>query len=265
VTGVAEFQTIEFSISDEVALVTLSRPEVANAMNTRMGEELVAVLAGPDAPVASARCVVLTGAGDRAFCAGADLKERNGMTDAEWLKQHALFETLALALMDLQAPLIGAINGAAFGGGMEMTLACDFVYAASTARFALTETTLGILPGTCGTQYLPGAVGIRRAKELILTGRPFSAQQALDWGMVNEVCEVADLLVEAHKTATVIAGNGPIAVREAKRAMNHAAHGDLKAGYRVELAAYSKVVPTADRREGILAFNEKRKPQFKGE
>ncbi|GIT54507.1 MAG: hypothetical protein Ct9H300mP16_16670 [Pseudomonadota bacterium] len=101
---------------------------------------------------------------------------------SQWLQQHAVFETLALALMDLQVPLIGAINGAAFGGGMEITLACDFVYAARTARFALTETTLGILPGTCGTQNLPRAVGIRRAKEIILTGRPFSAEQALGVG-----------------------------------------------------------------------------------
>ena len=114
----SEFQTIEFSVDDDVALVTLNRPEAANSMNTRMGEELLAVLGGSDSPVAGARCVLLTGAGDRAFCAGADLKERNGMTDAQWLQQHAVFETLALALMDLQVPLIGAINGAAFGGGM---------------------------------------------------------------------------------------------------------------------------------------------------
>ncbi len=261
----SEFQTVEFSVDDDVALVTLNRPEAANAMNTRMGEELLAVLGGSDSPVAGARCVLLTGAGDRAFCAGADLKERNGMTDAQWLQQHAVFETLALALMDLQVPLIGAINGAAFGGGMEITLACDFVYAARTARFALTETTLGILPGTCGTQNLPRAVGIRRAKEIILTGRPFSAEQAQAWGLVNEVCDADDLLPKTRESAAAIAGNGPIAVREAKRAMNHAVHRDLKAGYRVELAAYSKVVPTADRREGILAFNEKRKPQFNGD
>ena len=187
------------------------------------------------------------------------------MTDTAWIQQHAVFETLGLALMDLQVPLIGAINGAAFGGGMEMTLACDFAYAANTARFALTETTLGILPGMCGTQYLPGAVGIRRAKEIILTGRPFNAQQGLQWGVINQVCEPDQLLGQVFDTAAAIAANGPIAVREARRALNHAGRGGIKAGYRIELDAYSRVVPTADRREGILAFNEKRKPQFKGE
>ena len=150
-----EFHTIELSIRDDIALLTLNRPDSANAMNTQMAEEMLAVLTGPEAPATAARCIILTGTGGRAFCAGADLKERKGMTDTVWIQQHAVFETLGLALMDLQVPLIGAINGAAFGGGMEMVLACDFAYAANTARFALTETTLGILPGMCGTQYLP--------------------------------------------------------------------------------------------------------------
>lgn len=264
-TTVPEFHTIELSIKDDIAQLTLNRPDSANAMNTQMAEEMLVVLTGPEAPAAAARCIVLTGTGSRAFCAGADLKERKGMTDTVWIQQHAVFETLGLALMDLQVPLIGAINGAAFGGGMEMTLACDFAYAANTARFALTETTLGILPGMCGTQYLPGAVGIRRAKEIILTGRPFNAQQGLQWGVINQVCEPDQLLDQVFDTAAAIAANGPIAVREAKRALNHAGRGGIKAGYRIELDAYSRVVPTADRREGILAFNEKRKPQFKGE
>ena len=114
-------------------------------------------------------------------------------------------------------------------------------------------------------RYLPGAVGIRRAKEIILTGRPFNAQQGLQWGVINQVCEPDQLLGQVFDTAAAIAANGPIAVREAKRALNHAGRGGIKAGYRIELDAYSRVVPTADRREGILAFNEKRKPQFKGE
>ena len=260
-----EFHTIELSIRDDIALLTLNRPDSANAMNTQMAEEMLAVLTGPEAPATAARCIILTGTGGRAFCAGADLKERKGMTDTVWIQQHAVFETLGLALMDLQVPLIGAINGAAFGGGMEMVLACDFAYAANTARLALTETTLGILPGMCGTQYLPGAAGIRRAKEIILTGRPFNAQQGLQWGVINQVCEPDQLLGQVFDTAAAIAANGPTAVREAKRALNHAGRGGIKAGYRIELDAYSRVVPTADRREGILAFNEKRKPQFKGE
>ena len=209
-TTVSEFHTIELSIKDDIAQLTLNRPDSANAMNTQMAEEMLAVLTGSQAPTAGVRCIVLSGAGGRAFCAGADLKERKGMTDSAWIQQHAVFETLGLALMDLQMPLIGAINGAAFGGGMEMVLACDFVYAANTARFALTETTLGILPGMCGTQYLPGAVGIRRAKEIILTGRPFSAQQGLQWGVVNQVCEPDQLLDQVFDTATAIAANGPI-------------------------------------------------------
>ena len=180
------FDTIIVDQEEDLTWITLNRPEVANAFNTRMAEELLAVFSEFVSGARTTRCVILTGAGERAFCAGGDLKQRHGMTDEEWYAQHVVFEDLARALMDCPVPILGAINGAAYGGGTELTLACDFAYAAKHARFALTETTLGIMPGMAGTQYLPRAVGIRRAKEIILTGRPFSAEQALEWGLVNE-------------------------------------------------------------------------------
>ena len=146
----------------------------------------------------------------RIFCAGANLKERNGMTDAQWMAQHALFEQMIMALMDCPVPVIAAINGASYAGGFEMTLGCDFVYASKTARFALTEVTLGIMPGACGTQNLPRAVGLRRAKEIILTGEPISAEQAYEYGIVNKLCEPKNLLDDAFTTAQKICDNAPI-------------------------------------------------------
>lgn len=259
------FDTIRIESEGHLALVTLNRPEVANAFNTRMAEELRDLFCDFASGSRKTRCVILTGSGERAFCAGGDLKERNGMTDDDWNRQHAVFEQLAMALMESPVPLIGAINGAAFGGGMELTLACDFAYAASHACFALTETTLGIMPGMAGTQYLPRAVGIRRAREIVLTGNPFSAPEALAWGLINKVCELDVLMDQTRAQAEQIISNGPIAIREARRALNHAVFADLKAGYQVELDAYNRTVPTTDRREGIAAFNEKRKPLFKGE
>jgi enoyl-CoA hydratase len=210
------------------------------------------------------RCVILTGAGDKAFCAGGDLKERHGMTDAQWLAQHAIFERMTLAVMDCPIPTIAAVNGAAFGGGCELTLSCDFAYASATARFALTEITLGIMPGAGGTQNLPRAVGSRRAKEIILTGKPFSAQDALEWGVVNKVCEPDRLMAETLATAEVIAGNAPIAVRQAKRSMHFGMQMDLRSALFFEIDAYNKMVGTEDRHEGVRAFNEKRKPKFRG-
>ena len=260
-----KFETILVESESHLALVTLNRPEVANAFNTCMAKELRDLFRDFTYGSDQIRCVILTGSGEKAFCAGGDLKERHGMTDSDWYRQHAVFEQLAMALMDLPVPLIGAINGAAFGGGMELILACDFAYAASHARFALTETTLGIMPGMGGTQYLPSAVGIRRAREIVLTGSAFSAAEALAWGVVNKVCELDVLLDQTRAQAERIASNGPIAIREARRALNHAVFADLKAGYQVELDAYNQTVPTTDRREGITAFNEKRKPMFIGE
>ena len=156
------------------------------------------------------------------------------------------------------------MNGAAYAGGMEIALCCDFIYAAESARFALTEVTLGIMPGAGGTQTLPRAVGARRAKEILLTGRPFTAQQGFDWGMVNRVCAVDTLLAEALETAAAIANNAPISTRQIKQSVNYGLNMDLASGMMFEIEAYNRMVPTEDRREGIRAFNEKRKPQFHG-
>ena len=133
------------------------------------------------------RCVVVTGRGEKVFCAGGDLKDRNGMTDQQWQHQHAIYEQMVRHLRDCPIPVIGAINGAAFGGGCEFALSCDFLYAAEHARFALTEITLGIMPGAGGTMNMPHAVGERRAREIIYTGAPFTAEDALAWGLVNRV------------------------------------------------------------------------------
>jgi enoyl-CoA hydratase len=247
--------------AENVLLVTLNRPKAANALNTQMGHDIVAAFGRLE--YGSHRCVVLTGAGERVFCAGADLKERNGMSDADWGKQHQLFERAFLALMDCPLPLIAAVNGAAFGGGFEMALACDFIYAAKTARFALPEASLGIMPGGGGTQTLTRIVGPARAKEIILSGVPFTAEEGASWGVVNKVYD-GDVLTDALGIASRIARNAPLSLRQVKRAIRAAQAPDLHEGYDAEIAAYNTLVPTEDRREGISAFNEKRKPDFRG-
>jgi enoyl-CoA hydratase len=245
-------------------MLTLNRPEFANAMNTQMGRDLLAFFDEIKTAPSKQRCIVLTGAGERAFCAGGDLKERNGMTDEAWQDQHLLFERMIRAFIGCPVPVIGAVNGAAYAGGCELALCCDFIYAAQTARFALTEVTLGIMPGAAGTQNLPRAVGERRAKEIILTGAPFTAAEACDWGMVNRVCEPGRVLEEALETGRRIADNAPISVRQAKHAIHFGMQMDLASGMMFEIEAYNRMVPTDDRREGVSAFNEKRKPRFKG-
>jgi enoyl-CoA hydratase/carnithine racemase len=247
-----------------VLLVTLDRPQVLNALNTEMGRDLYALWSELTAEPGDTRCVVLTGAGDRAFCAGADLKERDGMAQAAWQKQHELFERGFTALMELPVPVIAAVNGHAFGGGLELALGCDFIYAARGARLALSELRLGIMPGGGGTQNLPRAVGERRAKELILTARAFTPEEGAGWGLINRVCEPASLLNEVLETARAIAENGPLAVRQAKKSIHYGLQTDLLTGYRLEIEAYNRLVDTEDRREGVRAFNEKRKPVFKG-
>jgi enoyl-CoA hydratase/carnithine racemase len=245
-------------------LVTLNRPDVANAMNTQMGLDLLSVFDGFCAAPNAQRAIVVTGAGPRAFCAGGDLKERNGMTDRQWQDQHLIFERAIRAIINCPVPVIAAVNGAAYAGGMEIALCADFIYAAEHARFALTEVTLGIMPGAGGTQNLPRAVGARRAKEILLTGKPFTAQEAHEWGMVNRVCKPDALVQQALETAAVIAANAPISTRQIKQSVNYGLNMDLASGMMFEIEAYNRMVPTEDRREGIRAFNEKRKPVYQG-
>ena len=247
---------------EHLLLVTLNRPQVLNALNTQMGKDKLDLWTKLAAEPGNVRCVVLTGAGERAFCSGGDLKERDGMTDTAWRAQHEIFERAFMALMDLPLPVIAAVNGHAFGGGLEIALCCDFIYAARSARLALSETRLGLMPGGCGTQNLPRAAGERRAKELILTAQAFEAQQGYDWGVVNRVCD--KVVDDALATARAIAENGPLAVRQAKKSIHYGLQMDLATGYRFEIEAYNQLVGTEDRKEGVRAFNEKRKPRFQG-
>src|SRR5262245_5102341 len=246
-----------------VFLATLARPEVANAFDTGTALELCELFERFQAEQ-RCRCVVITGAGDRAFCAGADLKERNSLDEERWRSQHEIFERMFRAVRDCPIPVIAAVNGAAYAGGLELVLLCDFAYASSKARFALTEVSLGIMPGGGGTQTLPRVVGERRAKELILTARPFSAKEALAWGLVNKVCEPRKLMKATLEAAGRIASLAPLAVRQAKRAIREGLHRDLASAMRLEIEAYNRLVGTEDRKEGLRAFNEKRRPEFNG-
>lgn len=249
--------------ADGVLIVTLNRPEAGNSLSTRMAEELLTLWTDLAQPGAT-RAVVLTGAGDRIFCAGADLKERDGMTDSDWAAQHLLFETMRDALVALPVPVICAVNGAAYGGGCEIALNCDFIYAAETARFALPEVKLGIMPGLGGVQNLARAAGERRAREVLLTGDPFTAREGLAWGVVNAVWNPGGLLPEAVDVAKRIAANAPLSVRNIRRTVRDTAALSQADAIPVELDAYNQLTPTEDRREGVAAWGEKRKPAWKG-
>ena len=173
--------------ANHVVQVTLNRPDFANAFNTQMALDLVDIFESLSMDPSETRAIILTGSGTRAFCAGGDLKERHGMSNAAWSKQHLIYERMARAVITCPIPVIGAINGAAYGGGCELAAAVDFAYVARGARFAQTEVKIGIIPGAGGTQTLARAIGERRAKELILTGEVFTAEQALNWGLANAI------------------------------------------------------------------------------
>ncbi|WP_454737234.1 enoyl-CoA hydratase/isomerase family protein [Cupriavidus necator] len=247
-----------------VLQVTLNRPEYSNAFNTQTGRDLYDVFHPLELEHRNYRCVVITGAGDKAFCAGGDLKERKTLSEEAWVLQHELFERTFRAVLNCPLPVLAAVNGSAFGGGLELMLLCDFAFASSNARFALTEVSLGIMPGGAGTQTLARAVGEGRAKELILTATPFTADEALQWGVVNRVFAPSQVLEKTLEAAQRIAANAPISVRQAKHSIHYGLQMDLRSGMMFELEAYQRMVTSEDRREGVLAFNEKRKPVFKG-
>jgi methylglutaconyl-CoA hydratase len=247
-----------------IAIVTLNRPEAANALSTALLNALSELL-GDLAFRKDVRVVIVTGAGEKVFCAGADLKERAGMNETEVRKTVALIRETINQVEQLPQPVIAALNGSAFGGGLELALACDIRVAVDTAQLGLTETSLGIIPGAGGTQRLPRLIGIGKAKELIFTAKRITTQEAAQIGLVEYVVPRAQLMEKALEIATQIAANAPIAVRQAKLAVNRSLDVDLVTGLRLEQMAYEVTIPTKDRLEGLQAFKEKRKPVYKGE
>jgi enoyl-CoA hydratase/carnithine racemase len=210
------------------------------------------------------RVLIVTGAGEQAFCAGADLKERLTMSEPEVRAFVTRLQGTMNRIEQMDKPVIAAINGFALGGGLEFALACDIRLAAEDAQLGLTETRLAIIPGAGGTQRLPRLIGIARAKELIYTGRRIDGVEAERIGLVNHVCPRSELLARAHAIAEEICGGGPVAVAQAKFAIHQGMQTDLSTGLAIERKAYQVVIPTEDRIEALMAFQQKRKPSFKG-
>lgn len=248
---------------DQTAILTLNRPEVMNSFNFAMlrglQEKIDALRFDPDI-----RVVIITGAGDKAFCAGADLKERATLSDIQVKEFIYTIRNLFTAVEYLPKPVIAAVNGVALGGGTELALACDIRIAASSATMGLTETRLAIIPGAGGTQRLPRLVGRGKAKELIFTGRRVGADEALQIGLVNKVVAPEKLMEACLEMAAMICETGPIAIQQAKYAINYGLETDLHTGLAIESNAYWITIPTEDRLEGLAAFREKRKPVYKG-
>ncbi|UHA73362.1 enoyl-CoA hydratase [Paenibacillus sp. 481] len=252
------------NIGNGMVLITLNRPEAANALSVQLLEQLrdVAATCKFDRAI---RCIVITGAGEKAFCAGADLKERAGMDANQVRRTVSLIRACINDLAALPQPIIAAVNGAAIGGGAELALACDIRIASATATFALTETSLGIIPGAGGTQRLPRLIGKGRAKELIFTARKIDAKEAKDIGLIEVVTPPEFLLDKALEIAGQIVRNAPIAVAQAKFAIDKGCEVDLSTGLAIEKNAYEVTIPTMDRSEGLQAFKDKRPPKFNGE
>ena len=256
-----DFEQIGASLRGGVATVTLNRPERYNALGVHIIGELRQVLDEIEGS-GEVRVMILTGAGDKAFCSGADLKERAGMdADERWSHNRSMV-ALAENLARLQIPTIAALNGLAFGGGLEISLACDFRLAARGARFALPEVGLGIIPGAGGTQRLPRLVGQTRAKEMILTGRRINAERALDMGLVSEVVPAESLMETARVLAEEIAANSPLALAYAKAAVDLASETTIEQGLRYETAAIRATLASEDYRIGLAAFAQKSSPEF---
>lgn len=255
---------IKQEIKAHIAYVTINRAEVLNCFNydtlSALGETVEELRTNNDV-----RVIIFTGAGEKAFSAGADLKERKHLSEAEVRRNVNKIRDVFNAVSTLPQPTIAAVNGHSFGGGFELMLACDFRIAVKEASMGLTELSWAIIPGAGGTQRLPRLIGEAKAKELILTARKINAQQAYEYGILNKVVERSELMDKCETLAAEMMANGPIALRQAKHAISYGMNVDLQTGLAIESAAYEMTIPTKDRLEALQAFAEKRKPQFKGE
>jgi enoyl-CoA hydratase len=255
---------VDVEIEEGIAVITMNRPQALNAFNSEQLDLLGAAFhtLGRDRQV---RVVILTGAGDRAFAAGADIKEMIHLTPAEGLSFGRKGQALTSAVERLPQPVIAAVNGYAFGGGCELAIACDIRLASENARFAQPEVGLGIPPGWGGTQRLPRLVGPGFAAEMIYTGRQVHAEEALRFGLVNAVHPLDQLMSAAREMAARIARNSPVAVRAAKNLIGLMSTGDQAAGLAAEVASFGAAFAAPDRSEGMTAFVEKRAADFAGD
>jgi enoyl-CoA hydratase len=259
-----ELENVDYVVEDGIAIITINRPEALNALNSKTLMDLcsAAFQAGADNEVGS---VIVTGSGEKAFVAGADIKEMIDFTPMD-MKRFCLNGQACLAsLEELDKPVIGAVNGFALGGGLELALACDVRIASENAKMGVPEVSLGIIPGFGGTQRLPRLIGPGRAKEMIMSGDMVGAAKALDWGLVNDVVPPEELMDAAKAMAKRFMKNGPLAVGLGKAAVNNGIGLDLKRALFLEAELEATAFSTEDRHEGMNAFIEKRKPEFKGQ
>jgi len=258
-----EFNNLLLSFEGEIGILTVNRPSALNALNRETLREIQEAIKEVQNH-REAKVLIATGAGAKAFVAGADISEMKGMTCTEALDFSRLGHRTLKMIEDLDRPVLAAVNGFALGGGTELALACDFIYASDNARFGFPEVTLGIFPGFGGTQRLPRLIGKGKAKELIMTGKMISSQEALSLGIVNRIFPQASLMEEVKKAASQIAGNGPVAVRMAKRIIDTGFNMELSEACSLESCAFSICFATDDQKEGMTAFVEKRKPNYQG-
>ena len=255
--------TVGLTQHEHVAVIELQRPEALNAISSQLARDLVATTTAVAADP-NVRAVVLCASGDRAFCVGADLKERNAMSDADFRVQRMLFRDAFGGVLHLPQPTLAAVHGFALGGGCELALSCDLVVADETAVVGLPEVTIGLVPGGGGTQLALRRLGPGRASDVVLTGRRIAAEEAAAMGLVDRLVPAGSAKVAALELAAKIAANSPVATRAAKRALRSGWSLDYAAAMDVEDAAWRTAAFSADRREGIAAFNEKRSPNWPG-
>lgn len=257
------YENILIDSQEGITTITFNRPKAMNALNRELLEELSTALEDISGDE-SVRVLVLTGAGEKAFVAGADITELATFNSlqAKYFSQkgHEVMNKIG----DLAIPAIAAVNGYALGGGCEMALACDFIYASNTAVFGLPEITLGLIPGFGGSQRLARAIGAALTKELVYTGKMIKAEEAKAMGLVNQVFDAASLMEETMKTARAIAMKGKVSLRAAKQAISNGLNTDLATGLSIEQDAFALCMASEDAKEGTGAFLEKRKPVFKG-
>lgn len=255
------YETLLVEISGGKAQVTINRPKVLNALNEAVLKELThcfeELSVNPQV-----RGIIVTGSGEKAFVAGADIAAMQDMTVLDASRFVQIGHKAMKAIESCPVPVIAAVNGFALGGGLELALSCDFIYAAKTARMGLPEVNLGIFPGFGGTQRLPRLIGKARAKELIFTAGMVTADEALAIGLVNKVVEAADLLTEANKTLDIILKKGPVALELVKKVVNEGTDLDLNSGLSMEATAFPMIFATEDKKEGVGAFLGKRPAQF---